>query len=208
MKGNRVIVVAFAAALLIGFGAQAFASGQQDRGTNPATGQKAAEMSVTGSVSFQNLIHPVLKSGSTSYELLVPRFAVYDSGIKEGQTVTVSGYKVTDDQLGPWHRYTDSSSNAQYLAVTSATIDGKSYDVRTARPGFGYGQGYGPRGAAGPRGYRGMGPMMGYYGNGGPGRGGSGFGPGAMGYGYGPGPMHGQGYGPWSQGTNQDRDNR
>ncbi|HUZ17036.1 MAG TPA: hypothetical protein VMV68_01540 [Spirochaetia bacterium] len=208
MKGNRVIVVAFAAALLIGFGTQAFASGQQDRGTNPATGQKAAELTVTGNVSFQNLIHPVLKSGTTSYELLVPRFAVYESGIKEGQSVTVSGYKVTDDQLGPWHRSTSSASNAQYLAVTSATIDGKSYDVRSARPDFAYGQGYGPRGSAGPRGYRGMGPMMGYYGNGGPGRGTNGYGPGAMGYGYGRGPMYGQGYGPWSQGTNQDRDNQ
>lgn len=198
---NKLVLrtAAVAAALFLGLGAAAFASGQKERTTPGTTGSQKIE-SLTGNIYFDNLIHPVLKSGSTQVELLVPRYAVYESGVKEGQSVTVKGYNVDASRLGPWHDFGNSQDNATYFFVTAAVIDGKAYNVadygsgfgygpRDGRGhGFGYGPGYGPRAGWGAMGaYGGPYGMMGY-GYGGPGPRGFHGGPGFQGApGYGPG---------------------
>jgi hypothetical protein len=99
------------------------------------------------------------------YELLVPRYLVYRSGVKEGAKVTVEGYTVQGRRAPR-----PSDDGAIDLFVTKATIDGKDYDLsqyrgrvaRGYRDGYGNGCAGGPRGRwmGGPgRGFRG--PMMG-----------------------------------------------
>lgn len=178
-------------ALLIGGGTMAFASGQNEGTPGPPflANPSATNNMVTlnGTVLVTNQIHPVLTSGSTSYELLVPPFAVYESGVKDGQSITVKGYTVDASQLGPRFKYYNSgSTDATYFVVTAATINGKDYNPWAAGPRYGYGpqRGYGPGYGSGPRGGYGpgYGPGRGY----GPERGygpGPGYGPGMMGWG-------------------------
>jgi hypothetical protein len=145
----------------------AFASGQKEPGVpgQAAPGTTDQLVVVSGSVSINNLIHPTIKSGDKVYELLVPRYLVYRSGVKEGAKITVEGYTVQGRPAG-----LRSNDGAIDLFVTKATIDGKDYDLSQYRGRFaggyrdGYGGGYcgGPRGRwmGGPgRGFRG--PMMG-----------------------------------------------
>lgn len=158
-----------AAALFLTLGAAAFATGQREGTSQRAPGTAGAEKieSITGNVYLANLIHPVLKSGSSEVELLVPRYAVYESGVKEGQNVTVKGYKVDASRLGPWHNFGNNQDNATYFFVTGAVIGGKEYNLADFRPGFGYGpragRGYGPGFGPGygPQAGRGA---MGFYG--------------------------------------------
>jgi hypothetical protein len=92
------------------------------------------KVTVTGPVYFQNRMHAELKAGGKDYELMVPRFYLYDLELKEGQQVTVEGYVATGDE-------------ESYLWVTKAVIEGKEYDLE--RPGRGRGPGMmrgGPRG--------------------------------------------------------------
>jgi hypothetical protein len=157
----------------------AFANGQKE-GTAQAPGQAAPDqgnqvyggpgfggmhmivtngpkLTLTGTVSVHNLIHPVLKSGDKSYELLVPRVLVYEAGVKEGAKVSVEGYQVVSPAANP-----NDGVAAAYLYVTKATVDGKDYDLTQLRgPGMmrGYGPGYGPRGMMRGNGY-GRGGMM------------------------------------------------
>jgi hypothetical protein len=134
--------------------AGAFASGNREQPTRPdlAPCWRGAELSeetvtVTGQVYFANRIHPELKSGSTEYELLVPRFYAYELDLKEGQTVTVEGYAV---EGMPCYGFGDEEE--AHLWVTKATIDGKEYDLASA--GF-------RGGPMGPEWGYGMGPRMG-----------------------------------------------
>ncbi len=157
-KSVPVVVLALLVA------AFSFAEGQPERQPVPpgATGDK---VTVTGKVYLQNKLHPELASGSQQYLLLVPRRLTWNLDVKEGEQVTVEGYKVPAPRVG-------SVANATYLQVTKATIKGKEYNLSDY---FAYGRGadrWGDR----------RGSMMG--GRGGQGRG---FGPGAGGYGYGPG---------------------
>lgn len=218
-------VVVMAAVLFLAGGAFVFATGQNEAPgpqgqVGTATGSQVSVggnlLTVTGQVHFVNLILPVITSGSSQYELIVPRYEVYQSGVTEGQTVTVKGYEVKGGAWGPY--YGQASSSTPKLLVSAATIGAKSYDlqdwadhVKTALkyrgtygprgrfegPGYGPMSSWGPREGRGygrgPRGWegRGYGPMMfgpGYGGGYGP----MGFGPG---YGGGYGPM--RGYGPF-----------
>jgi hypothetical protein len=150
-----------ALSLVLGFAltAVAFASGQNEPSpaagpgwAGPGNGQKLV---LAGSVSFQNLIHPTLKAGDKVYELMVPRYLVYRSGVKEGAKVTVEGYQV----IG-MPRWADERDDNIDVFVTKATIDGKEYDLSLYRGRMmnGWGRGYGP-GMMGGRG-RGYGPGM------------------------------------------------
>jgi hypothetical protein len=89
---------------------------------------------VTGPVYFQNRMHAELKAGGKDYELLVPRFYLYDLELKEGQQVSVEGYVAAGEE-------------ESYIWVTKAVIDGKEYDLerrgRMRGPGMMRG---GPRG--------------------------------------------------------------
>jgi hypothetical protein len=89
---------------------------------------------VSGPVYFQNRMHAELKADGKDYELMVPRFYLYDLDLKEGQQVTVEGYVAQ-------------AEDENYMWVTKAVIGGKEYQLeRGGRgPGWGYGM-MGPRG--------------------------------------------------------------
>jgi hypothetical protein len=76
---------------------------------------------------------------------MVPRWAVDDLEVEEGQTVTVEGYVAENT---PW------GGDGIYLRVTRAVIDGEEYELED-RPGGSMGMGD-PRGGRGGRGGRGM----------------------------------------------------
>jgi len=88
------------------------------------------KVTVTGPVYFENRMHAELKAGGKDYELMVPRFYLYDAELKEGQQVTVEGYLAQGDE-------------ENYLWVTKAVFDGKEFELER---GFGRG----PRRAWGP----------------------------------------------------------
>ena len=214
MKRFKSNLLVLTAVLFLMGGAAAFAGGQNENAPQaPGTaGGQASQVTVaktlttvTGQIQIVNRIHPVIKNGSESYELMVPRFDVYQSGVKEGQTVTVKGYKVDGMVWGPYAANAQNADTTPVLLVSSATIGGKTYDLQqwadqfkvalqnrgTYGPGF-RGPGYGPMMGYGPRGRDGRGPRGGY---------GRGFerdyGPGyGMGYGMGYGPGFGPGFGP------------
>lgn len=157
--------------------AAAFATGQNEQA--PASVFQGDKLVLKGTVSFQGLPHPVLKTADKQYLLMVPARLVYLSGVKDGAQVTVQGW-----QLSQMPRWADNDKSPVALFVTQATVNGKDYDLTrlyAERMMGGAGRGYGPRG------------MMGGYGPGG----GYGYGPGMMGpgYGYGPGDGYGPGYG-------------
>jgi hypothetical protein len=142
-------------AALIFIAALSFANGQQE----PAAAASGQTITVKGTLTFENLLHPTLKGSDKTYYLLVPRYLPYQAGLKDGAEVTVQGYIVND--LPRW----DVPDNA--LFVTKATINGKDYDLSQYHRGMM--GGYGP------------GMMGAYYGGGMVGGRGPGWGPGARG---------------------------
>lgn len=212
MKGFRANVLVLTTVLFLVGGAAVFAGGQKETPSQQAPTGATAQATVakevttvTGTVQIVNLIHPVIKSGATSYELIVPRIDVYQAGVQEGQSITVKGYKVEGDVWGPYFQGTQTADTTPKLLVSSATVDGKTFDLQRWADQFKlalqyrgtYGPGYGNRGP-------GYAPMMGYgrrdRDDRGPQRGyGMGYGPGPgygprMGYGMGPGFGAGMGY--------------
>lgn len=200
MTRFRGSVAVFTAVLFLGGGALLFAGGQKE-----TTGQQGATASgsaptisstlttVTGKLQLANRIRPVVVEGSSSYELIVPRYEVYQAGVQQGETVTVKGYKVEGGSWGPYYG-SATTDTTPMLLVSSATIGGKSYDLTAwvdhVKSALSYRGSYGPgRGFRGP----GYGAMMGH----GPR---FGYGPAAhRGYGrdwHGYGPRNGRGYGP------------
>lgn len=145
-------------------------SGSAQQAT-PSTGSE--RLVLTGSISLKDFPHPTLKSGDKEYELMVPWYVVDQSGLKEGDQVTVEGYTVPG-----MPRWSAQDAGDADLFVTKATIAGKDYDLsqfRAPMMGGGYGQGYGPGHGFGP----GSGPDSRGFG---PGYG-PGYGPGAGGHG-------------------------
>ncbi len=161
--------------------AAAFATGQNEQATGSVF--QGDKLVLKGTVSFQGLPHPVLKtSDNKQYLLMVPARLVYQAGVKDGAQVTVQGWQLS--QL-PWgmRGFAGDDKSLVGLFVTQATVNGKDYDLTrlyAERMMGGAGRGYGPRG------------MMGGYG----------YGPGMMGpgYGYGPGDGYGPGYGMMGRG--------
>ena len=94
-------------------------------------------ITVTGQVYFEDRMHPELESGDEEYELLVPRFYVYELDLQEGQTVTVQGYTLEGMPCCE-----DEEEEELHIWVTKAVIDGVEYELED-----------GPRwGMMGPRG--------------------------------------------------------
>ena len=128
MKTRIIIAVLFVA--MIGT-LSAFATGQAEKAA-PNYGpkwrgpdqprQESEKITATGQVYFKNLMHPELKSGDKEYELMVPRFAVDQVDLKEGQTITIEGYTFEDAC------YQEGEEDV-HVMVTKATIDGKEYDL-------------------------------------------------------------------------------
>ncbi len=118
--------------------ALSFANGQQEPAA-AAAGQQT--ITVKGTLTFENLIHPTLKSGDKTWSLLVPRYLAYQAGLKDGAEVSVQGYAVQN--LPGWN------APANALFVTKATINGKDYDLSQYRGAYGPGM-MGGYGAYGP----------------------------------------------------------
>ena len=118
---RRILILV--AALAASGAAISFASGQKDVAPGAAAAN-GPSLTLTGQLSFQNLVHPTLKSGGTTYLLLVPRVLVSRAGLKEGATVSVEGYKPAN-----LPRFLEVPDGVTVLVVTKATIDGKDYDV-------------------------------------------------------------------------------
>ncbi len=143
---KRAFIVSVLGLILAGF---AFANGQQE--PPAATGQK---LTLSGSVTFENLMHPTLKSGGKVYELLVPRYLAYQAGIKDGAEIAVEGYEVKD--MPAW---AGADENETAVYVTKATINGKDYDLSQYQGMMGYGHGgrmmgnWGPGRGLGGRGF-------------------------------------------------------
>jgi hypothetical protein len=146
MNAKKIIIVLLIAGVAA---AGAFASGNKEddrlgpRGYAPQLSEET--ITVTGQLYFENRMHPELKSGGEEYELLVPRFYVYELDLEEGQTVTIEGYTAEgmpcreDEEEGELH-----------IWVTKAVIDGEEYDLGDG-PRWGMGPGMGPRrGMMGP----------------------------------------------------------
>ena len=71
---RRVFILSLVAAVALA--TTAFAAGQKDNATaaSSAAATTGPKLTLTGPVSFTNLVHPTLKSGDKVYELLVPRY--------------------------------------------------------------------------------------------------------------------------------------
>jgi hypothetical protein len=171
---NKILISTLVMLALAG---AAFASGQKEpaqpsaQPAAPAVPLTSEKLSLTGTLSLEGNIHPVLKAGDKEYELLVPRFLTWNLDVTEGEKVSVEGYVV---QGMPWRASGDDGDLD--LMVTKATIKGKEYDLSKYRGGMGAAM-MGGRGsgcedcwAPGPRGGRGPGRSWG----GGAGRGGMG----------------------------------
>ena len=161
MNAKKIIILL----LIAGVAATgAFASGNKEgepettrpelrsapRGDAPEAPELSEEtITVTGQVYFNNRIHPELKSDGEVYELLVPRFYVYDLDLEEGQTVTVEGYTV-EGMPGRM----DGEGGELHIWVTKAVIDGQEYELEQGRqmdPRWGMGPGgHPPKGMRNP----------------------------------------------------------
>jgi hypothetical protein len=150
--------------VMLALAGAAFASGQKEPVQSPAqaapftaapTGEK---LSLTGTLSLEGSMHPILKAAGKDYALMVPRYLTWNLDVKEGEQVSVEGYVV---QGMP--RRANSDDGDIDLMVTKATIKGKDYDLSQYR-GQGRGAMMGRGGAecdgcwaAAPRGGRGSG---------------------------------------------------
>jgi hypothetical protein len=153
MSSKKIIILLLIAGVAA---AGAFASGGKEE--EPETARRnwravpprwdAPELSeetitVTGKLYFENRMHPELESGGEEYELLVPRFYVYELDLEEGQTVTVEGYTV---EGMPCY---EEEEEELHIWVTKAVIDGVEYkleDDPRMGPRWGMGPGRGHRG--------------------------------------------------------------
>jgi len=151
MKHKKIKIMVLSALILAGTGIGLMASGQpENTQQNPAAGQqkegrtgrhgsmmygnfnKEDEITVKGKLYYKSTMHPVLKTDSAEYELLVPRFLIFDADIKEGTEVSVTGYKVDGT---PMDREED-NDNDIHIFVTKADINGKTYDIGSERGGY------------------------------------------------------------------------
>ncbi len=89
------------------------------RGWDQDYGLKFSEekVTVTGPLYFERRMHAEIKADGKTYELMVPRFYLYDLDLKDGQNVTVEGYVAAGDE-------------ESYMWLTKAVIDGKEYDLQ------------------------------------------------------------------------------
>ena len=128
------------------YGPRGFRGGMMGMGMwGAAEGEK---ITVSGPIYFKDKLHPEIESGGKEYELLVPRFALWNLDIEEGQLVSVEGYTVEGMYCE------EEGEDEVHLWVTNAKIGDKEYDLeRDLQGAWG-----GPQGSWGGPGSRGRGP--------------------------------------------------
>ncbi len=101
-------------------------------------------ITVTGEISFQDLPHPEITSGGTTYEISAPRVDPAELGIEAGDTITVTGVLVDGR----------AEEDEPVLMVLSAEINGEEFTVPLREGGRGPrgGRGSDKRGTDRPRG--------------------------------------------------------
>ena len=172
---KRIFITLMALSLAVA----AFAAGQGEQAQGGAI--QGDKVVLKGTVSLQDLPHPVLKSGDKLYVLMVPPYLVDRAGVKDGAQVSVQGYQLRAMS------FFGAGGDKKYIGlfVTQATIDGKDYDLSRyyadwmmggrgrgwGMMGRGYGPGYergwGMMGGRGPGYGPGSGPGCGPFGRGG-----------------------------------------
>lgn len=150
---NRIMGIVSFMLVIVVMGA--FANGQSDQAGakgNRAGFEKKEAVSLTGTVTLTNRMAIELLANGKTYFLLVPRHLAFEAGIKDGDTVSVSGNIVVAPNAGS--RFGKAGLEPLVL-VDKATINGKEYDLKDYA-GKGRG-GYGGR-FGGRRGGPGCGP--------------------------------------------------
>ena len=107
------------------------------------------EISVDGNLVLEDGTMPYLNTSEGKVFLMVPPFVIYDLELKGGEAVSVTGYDTASfGSAGPGMMSWGDDSDATYLRVSSAVIDGEEYDLGAGSwggPGMG---GRAPRGGS------------------------------------------------------------
>jgi hypothetical protein len=145
---KRIFLTAF---VLLIAGAALYAEGTPEA-ARPAT---AEPVTVTGKLAVADNGSATITGGAKTYALLYARYAAAGLPVKNGDTITVTGYVV------PGPRWSDGKT--AFLRVTQAEINGKTYIVLGTGRGSRQGSGRDDdRSCDGDRrGSMGRGPMMG-----------------------------------------------
>ncbi len=90
---------------------------------------------VTGILKLVENGHAELVAGDETYELMYPYRLSFNADLKDGMEITVEGYEAENMRF-------DNNPSAKNLMVTSATINGQTYDIAEAMDGYfgGYGR--------------------------------------------------------------------
>ncbi|MBN1523416.1 MAG: hypothetical protein JW904_02930 [Spirochaetales bacterium] len=122
----------FTITLLLVMAASAFAMGGRERMHDNFA--EAEKISVTGTVSFsEDSGHIEIAADGKTYELRYPRMFEDELGIKEGDKLTVEGYKIEES----CDCEDADDADEVHLMVTKAVFNGKEYSEDTS----GYGRG-------------------------------------------------------------------
>ncbi len=92
--------------------------------------EEGEKITVSGPVYFKDKIHPEIESGGKEYELMVPRFALWNLDIEEGQSISVEGYTIEG-----MYCEEEEGEDEVHLWVTKAKIGDKEYDLESDAQG-------------------------------------------------------------------------
>jgi hypothetical protein len=109
-----------------------FAAGSAEDNTMPWSGVRGQYQSeaviseesstLTGIINLVEDGHMELVVGDETYELVYPYRLSYAADLQDGQEITVEGFEAENLRL-------DNSAETKNLVLTSATIDGETYDL-------------------------------------------------------------------------------
>ena len=132
MKQKALLIL-----FIFGFTAMTWAQGWE-RGRNPNHPRipPAETVSVSGTLT---VIHgmPAIRSGDTTYLVgRLSRLTGFIDGLREGAQVTIEGSAVASRQ----------NSNLKFLNPAQLTLDGRSHDLTSPAPAFGFDRQFGTPG--------------------------------------------------------------
>ena len=95
------------------------------------------KVTLKGSITTANRIHPELKSGTGTYQLMLPRYLIND--IKDGDTVEVEGFTLSEEfvkTMSPNFK-NGTVGTGDFIFVSKITYNGKTVDVQNEKGNFG-----------------------------------------------------------------------
>jgi len=102
---------------------------QSNRGHGAMFNSDEENVTLTGILDLTDVNDPKLTVGDNKYELMVPYRLDYDMDIKDGDEITINGFEV------PGYGR-NSNPDLTNLMVTTATFNGKEYNLDTADMGY------------------------------------------------------------------------